>query len=68
MDLTIHGVTKPVTMRIEKIGEGEGPYGKWRIGFQGVMDIKRSEFGMTNMIGPVGDDVRVILCFEGIRQ
>jgi len=67
-DLTIHGVTRNVTLPLKKLGEGEGPGGKFRTGFLCETRIQRSEFGMTNMIPMVGDDVAITISFEGIRQ
>jgi polyisoprenoid-binding protein YceI len=67
-DLTLHGVTKPVTLKLTKNGEAEFPKGMQRVGFTTGLAIKRSDYGMTNMIGPVGDDVTLIISFEGIKQ
>jgi polyisoprenoid-binding protein YceI len=68
-DLTMHGVTKPVTLELQKLGEGPGPGGNdFRTGFSGTAKLKRSDFGMTNMVGPVGDEVAVTISIEGIRK
>ncbi len=68
-DLTMHGVTKPVTLELQKLGEGPGADGKgFHTGFNGQTKIKRSEFGMTEMIGMVGDEVAVTISFEGVRM
>jgi polyisoprenoid-binding protein YceI len=68
-DLTMHGVTKPVTLELQKLGEGPGPGGNdFRTGFSGQAKIKRSDFGMTNMVGPVGDEVAITISIEGIRK
>src|SRR5438045_1753184 len=62
-DLTIHGVTKPVTLNIEQTGQGSmGP--RQILGFETIVHPKRSEFGMTNIIGPAVDDVRLIISLE----
>jgi len=68
-DLTLLGVTKPVTARVEFSGEGEGMQGEYRTGFEATFDIRRSEFGMTKYL-PIllGDEVRIILSVEGIRH
>lgn len=63
-DLTLHGVTRPVTVHIDHVGTAQGPMGKVA-GVEAVFQIKRSDFGMTNMVGPVGDDIRVIVSLEG---
>jgi polyisoprenoid-binding protein YceI len=68
-DLTMHGVTKPVTLELQKLGEGPGPGGNdFRTGFSGTAKLKRSDFGMTNMVGPVGDEVAITISIEGIRK
>jgi polyisoprenoid-binding protein YceI len=67
-NLTLHGVTKQVTLELEKNGEGEGPQGKYRAGFSTKHTLKRSGYGMDYMVGPVGDEVTLMISFEGIRQ
>ncbi len=67
-DLTIHGVTRRVTLPLQKLGEGNGPAGKFRTGFHCETSLKRSEFGMTNMIPMIGDEVAITVSFEGILQ
>lgn len=47
-DLTIHGVTKEVSLDVEgPTGEEKDPWGNARIGASAVTKIKRSEFGLT---------------------
>ena len=53
---------------MKKLGEGKGPYGKYRCGFFCQTKLKRSEFGMTNMIPNIGDEIAITVSFEGIRQ
>lgn len=67
-DLTLHGVTKPLTVKIERTGSATGMRGEFRGGWETVFEIKRSDFGMTKLIGPVGDEVRLLIGVEGIRQ
>jgi polyisoprenoid-binding protein YceI len=67
-DLTMHGVTRPVTMPLRLLKVGEGMDGKKRSGFLCETRLLRSEFGMTNMIPAVGDDVAVTISFEGAVQ
>ncbi|HEV8290302.1 MAG TPA: YceI family protein, partial [Tepidisphaeraceae bacterium] len=59
----LHGVTKPVSVTIEQTGQGNmGP--RQIIGFETTVDLKRTDFGMKNMIGPAADDVRLIISLE----
>jgi polyisoprenoid-binding protein YceI len=65
-DLTMRGVTKPVTASLEFCGMadmGRGP----KAGFEAQFTIKRSEFGVNYGVekGAIGDDVRVIVSLEG---
>lgn len=66
-NFTMHGVTKQIVLPMKKLGEGPGPYGKYRTGFFCQTTIKRSDYGMTNMVPNIGDEVAVTLSFEGIR-
>ncbi len=45
-DLTIHGVTRPVTLELEFLGATGDPYGGKRIGFSASTEIDRSDFGL----------------------
>jgi polyisoprenoid-binding protein YceI len=67
-DFTMHGVTKPISIKVVKIGEGKDPWGGYRIGFESTFTIKRSDFGMTKMMEAVGDDVTVTFATEGIKK
>ncbi|MEM6978026.1 MAG: YceI family protein [Planctomycetota bacterium] len=67
-DLTMHGQTKTIVLPLTFIGEGAGPYGKQRIGFAGRTTLKRSEFGMTTYVPKLGDDVTLMISFEGLKQ
>jgi polyisoprenoid-binding protein YceI len=64
-DLTFHGVTKPVTLDVTFDGAGHGvtPIGT-RLGFSGSARIKRSDFGVSNMLQYASDDVDVIFEVE----
>jgi polyisoprenoid-binding protein YceI len=46
-DLTIKGVSKPVTIDFEYAGAATDPFGNLRVGFEGSTVIKRSDFGIT---------------------
>jgi polyisoprenoid-binding protein YceI len=67
-DLTIHGVTKPMTVDFKKGGEGKGVFGEMRGGGETHFTIKRSDFGMNFEQGQVGDEVNIILSLEGIKK
>ena len=46
-DLTIKGVTQQVVLPLEFTGSALDPFGNTRIGFEGSLPIKRSDFGIT---------------------
>ncbi|WP_432137825.1 YceI family protein [Streptomyces sp. bgisy154] len=46
-DLTILGVTKPLTIDLEFNGSAKDPFGNERVGFEGKAEILRSEWGLT---------------------
>ncbi len=46
-DLTIRGVTRPVTMIFEYTGTAVDPYGNKRVGFEGSVQINRKDWGVN---------------------
>jgi polyisoprenoid-binding protein YceI len=66
-DLTMHGVTKPITAMVEVTGESTmmGARG----GIEATFTVKRSDWGMTYGVekGAIGDSVRVVVGLEGIK-
>lgn len=57
-NLTLNGVTKPVTLNAEFHGAGENPFNKKpTIGFEATGTIKRSDFGVLYGIPVVSDEV-----------
>lgn len=46
-DLTIHGVTKPVVLEVEMLGEGTDPWGNKRAGYTATTKLNRKDFGLT---------------------
>ena len=61
-NLTMHGVTKPVTLHVTFNGGGTNPIdSKYTIGFEVSGTVKRSDFGVTKYEGGIGDDVKLII-------
>ena len=57
-DLTLHGVTKPVTLKARLIGSGTNPLDKsFTVGFEATGAIKRSDFDLKQYLPLLGDDV-----------
>lgn len=67
-DLTLRGVTKPVTIEAEVIGGGEDPWGGYRQGFAGTTKLVLADFGITKELGPASKEVMLELNIEGVRQ
>ena len=67
-DLTLHGVTKPVTIDVEHIGHGEDPWGGYRRGFEGTTRIALADYNINYNLGPKSKEVELTLSVEGIRQ
>jgi polyisoprenoid-binding protein YceI len=67
--LTLHGVTRPVSMDYQILGFGADPWGGMRAGFKAATRINRSDFGITKFTptGPVGNEVDITLLIEGIK-
>ncbi len=65
-DLTLLGVTKEMTVIVEKTGEGQSFEGDKLIGFHSEFDIDRAEFGMDNLLPASGGSmIHIIFTFEG---
>ncbi len=66
-DLAMAGKSHPITLHVEKAGEGEF-YGK-RVGFTTTFTIKRSEYGMTYGVdkNALGDEVTLMVDLEMIQ-
>ena len=61
-DLTLHGVTKPVTLDVRFVGSGVNPLDKkYTAGFAIEGDIQRSAFGITKYVPLIGDAVHLTI-------
>ncbi len=67
-ELTLHGVTRPITIEVEETGHGKDPWGGYRRGFQGVVTLTLADFGIDYDLGPASRQVELFLSVEGIRQ
>lgn len=46
-ELTIRGVTKPITLEVEALGEGKDPWGNLKRGYSASGKLNRTDFGLT---------------------
>ncbi|WP_296807465.1 YceI family protein [Thiocapsa sp.] len=67
-DLTVKGITKPVRIEVQRIGNGPDPWGGYRRGFQGTTSFALKDFGIDYDLGPAARNVEMILSIEGVRQ
>ena len=73
-DLTIHGVTKPVTLTGEFLGTANDPWGNKRAGFTAEGEVVRADYGMAwnKLLDTggvvVGEKVKLQLEIEGILK
>ena len=61
-NLTLNGVTRPVTLDVHFYGAGKAPAmmgGKENVGFHAVGTIMRSQFGLGFLVPIVGDSVKL---------
>jgi polyisoprenoid-binding protein YceI len=73
-DLTINGVTKPITLKAEIQGTDTDPWGNARVGLEVTGQISRGDYGMTfnqalgsgNML--VADKVKLSLDLSAVKS
>lgn len=73
-DLTLKGITKPVTLDVEVFGVEEDPFGNVRIGFEASTKINRKDFGV-DFQAPLGsggvlvsEQITIQIDGSGIKQ
>lgn len=67
-DLTLRGVTRPVTFNVTFVGVGKGLFGGTITGFSATTTIKRSDFGSTFLLNLVGDETTLDIEAEFDRK
>jgi polyisoprenoid-binding protein YceI len=67
-DLTLNGVTKSVTIAVDKVGEGKDPWGGYRAGFSGATEISLKDFNVKMDLGPASQVVKLSLQVEGVKK
>jgi polyisoprenoid-binding protein YceI len=73
-ELTLHGVTRPVTLDLELLGFGEGIQGERKVAFSATTTIDRTDFGITfdarlgNGKLIVGGKVQILLEIEAVLR
>ena len=64
--LDMHGVAKPVVIAVTGWATGAGSKpGSFQAGFRkGTLQVKRSDYGINTLMGPVGNEVDISLSVE----
>jgi polyisoprenoid-binding protein YceI len=72
-DLTIHGVTRAVQLKVESLGATKDPWGGYRAGFSASTSVSRKDFGLTWNAAletggvVVGDKIEIGIEIEAVR-
>jgi len=67
-NLTLHGMTRSITIDVKHIGHGPDPWGGYRRGFEGTTTLKLADYNITYNLGPASREVELFLSVEGVRQ
>ena len=73
-ELTLHGVTRPVTLALDVNGFTRDPYGGTRAGFSATTELNRGDFGISTNIPMdgggvvIGDTIQLFIEVEAILQ
>lgn len=67
--LSIHGVSKPVTLDVTMNKTGQNPINnKMTMGFTATTVIKRSDFGMNTLLPALGDEIKLEISAEAHKN
>lgn len=67
--LTLLGVTKPVTLQVRSFNCGPHPFTKKEAcGADAITTIKRSDFGMGYGLPNIGDEIKIAIEIEGLTS
>lgn len=68
-DFTMHGVTRPVSLKIDQFRCAPHPMNKKpTCGANATTSIKRSDFGISKYVPGVGDEVKIAIQVEATRD
>ncbi|WP_394392028.1 YceI family protein [Shewanella woodyi] len=67
-NFTLNGVTKPLTISATTVGEGQDPWGGYRVGFTGTTEFALKDYDIKMDLGPASSHVKLDLVVEGIKQ
>lgn len=67
-DFTLRGVTRPITIYMTYLGEGNDPWGGYRAGFEGTTEIALVDYGILKDLGPASQKLDLFFSIEGIKK
>lgn len=68
-NITIMGVTKPITLNVIAMNCGVHPFNKKDVcGFDATAKLKRSDFGIKYGLPAIGDDMELMLEVEAVKN
>jgi polyisoprenoid-binding protein YceI len=67
-ELTIHGVTKPVTLAVEATPSVKDAKGNERRGAEATTKLSRKDFGVNGTPTMVGDEVQITIDLEAVHK
>jgi polyisoprenoid-binding protein YceI len=67
-DLSLHGITRPVTLDVTILKVGSNPRTQLpTVGFEATTTLKRSDFGLGAYVPQVGDEIRMQITSQGVE-
>jgi polyisoprenoid-binding protein YceI len=66
--LTLHGVTRPVSMKVIQLGAGKDPWGGFRRGFETKLSIRLHDYGIKHSLGSASEVLELSIFIEGIKD
>lgn len=73
-NMTMHGVTKEITLPVAHLGAGKDPWGRDKIGFETESTLNRKDYGLSWNTAletggfHIGDEVKVSVTIQAVGQ
>ncbi len=67
-NLSLHGVTRQVSMTIKEVGAGNDPWGGYRRGYETTFKIKLRDYGINHKLGKASEVLELNIFLEGIKN
>ncbi len=67
-NLTLHGVTRPVSMKVIQLGAGRDPWGGFRRGFETQLTIRLHDYDIKHNLGSASEELELDIYIEGIMD